>query len=734
MSRLGRQQLPVSLLQTSWDEFLLFRNLSTEEVNDCISRMKVRTFKPGEQILKQGSIGTTVHFIDVGKVKVVHDGLALSELRTGNMFGEISFVGMCKKIMKRSHGSTTIERTCSIEAVEITRTLEISVQDFLSSLNFDNSGDDAILRALECCEELIAVRSKNIQHAFEDKEESAPGLHEPLDSPGTTMDEPSGPMLEARKQQSLEYSAMDRAMAARRALRAARDEGKEEKSSEVVRRMTILAAMSLFCRQQKSSSAGSAPTAVRFSEKYRMGKRIGDGAFSTVKECVSRRDGKKYAVKILSEKNSLYKHEIKALRNASHPNCVTMIDVFEEDRTYLVLELLSGGTVLDRIVESEFFSENDAILVTRSILKALEYLHSQGIVHRDIKPENLLYVSNDPSSPFYHTVKVSDFGFSKHDCQVLKTACGTPEYMAPEVLETRASGYDEKVDVWSLGIVVYVMLSGFFPFLSSSRPALFKKIAAGEFSFPSPYWDCVSDKAKDFISKTLKVKPEERTSAAAALQHPWMTEGVSLCETKLHGLHRAFMLIRKLPLFDSVDPSCLQEVIKSLKTVRVEQGQFVIRCGDVGDSMYFVNSGSVKIMLNGEEIDRLSTGDFFGEVALMLSEKRIADVISLGSSREVKVKKTLSFPEPKPQLIVEHISVKGARSSSTDCSACWDESRAKKEQDDEEGRPVELFQLMRTDFESIMSKFPMLRTRLASIGRARVRRKDNFVLNNSNDE
>eukprot|EP00960_Hanusia_phi_P044595 756730-Hanusia_phi.AAC.2 len=267
------------------------------------------------------------HFIDVGKVKVVHDGLALSELRTGNMFGEISFVGMCKKIMKRSHGSTTIERTCSIEAVEITRTLEISVQDFLSSLNFDNSGDDAILRsaaclpccsellsfccrALECCEELIAVRSKNIQHAFEDKEESAPGLHEPLDSPGTTMDEPSGPMLEARKQQSLEYSAMDRAMAARRALRAARDEGKEEKSSEVVRRMTILAAMSLFCRQQKSSSAGSAPTAVRFSEKYRMGKRIGDGAFSTVKECVSRRDGKKYAVKILSEKNSLYKHEV----------------------------------------------------------------------------------------------------------------------------------------------------------------------------------------------------------------------------------------------------------------------------------------------------------------------------------------------------------------------------------------------------------------------------------------
>ncbi|EKX51577.1 hypothetical protein GUITHDRAFT_65968 [Guillardia theta CCMP2712] len=298
--------------------------------------------------------------------------------------------------------------------------------------------------------------------------------------------------------------------------------------------------MSLYSRQETYSRPSADTRSVKFSERYVMGKRIGDGAFSTVKECISRQDGKKYAVKILAEKNSLYHHEVRSPRtraaaNASHPNCVTMVDVFEEERTYLVLELLSGGSVLDRIVESEFFSEKDAILVTGSILKALEYLHSQGIVHRDIKPENLLYVSNDPSSPFYHTVKVSDFGFSKHDCQVLKTACGTPEYMAPEVLETTSSGYDEKVDMWSLGIVVYVMLSGFFPFLSSSRPALFKKIAAGDFTFPSPYWDCVSDKAKDFISQALRVKSEERISASAALQHQWMTEGVSQCETKLHG-------------------------------------------------------------------------------------------------------------------------------------------------------------------------------------------------------
>ena len=260
----------------------------------------------------------------------------------------------------------------------------------------------------------------------------------------------------------------------------------------------------------------------------------------------------------------------------------------------------------------------------------------------------------------------------------MKTTCGTPGYVAPEVLDPYlpfTNGYGSEVDLWSLGVVLYIMLCGFPPFYDDSTAVLFKQIRKGEYAFPSPYWDGVSDEAKDLVSKVLVVDPAKRYSAQQCLDHPWITNAGEASAKKLHSGHRAFLLIRKLPIFDNIDPACLQQVTAMLKVVKVEEGKHVIQAGEVGDCMYFINSGTVQVFVNGNEVDRLTTGDFFGEVALTVSKQRTADVKSLGSTSSSKSSKS-----------------------------------------------VELFQLMRSDFEDVMERFPILKTRLAQIGQARVKR------------
>ena len=268
-----------------------------------------------------------------------------------------------------------------------------------------------------------------------------------------------------------------------------------------------------------------------------------------------------------------------------------------------------------------------------------------------------------------------------HQKKQMKTTCGTPGYVAPEVLDPYlpfTNGYGPEVDLWSLGVVLYIMLCGFPPFYDDSTAVLFKQIRKGQYSFPSPYWDGVSDEAKDLVSKMLIVDPIKRFTAQQSLDHPWIANRGDMSSKQLHSGHRAFLLIRKLPIFNNIDPACLQQVTAMLKLVKVEQGQFVIQAGEVGDCMYFINSGTVQVFVDGNEVDRLTTGDFFGEVALTVSKQRTADVKSLGNARS--------------------------------------HSKTKSE------AQVELFQLNRSDFEGVMERFPILQTRLAQIGQARVKR------------
>jgi len=419
---------------------------------------------------------------------------------------------------------------------------------------------------------------------------------------------------------------------------------------------------------------------------YDIGKTIGKGSFAVVKEGIHKDSGSRVAIKIVDKKDAVFdaeslELEIATMKKVTHPNCVHLHEVFDEpNKTYLILDLITGGTVMDRIIAIDHFSEKDAAAVTADVLNAVNYLHGIGITHRDLKPENLLYASNDPKSPDYNTIKVADFGLAKFvtESSMMKTTCGTPGYVAPEVLDPYlpfTNGYGPEVDLWSMGVVLYIMLCGFPPFYADSTAVLFKQIRKGDYTFPHPYWDEVSDAAKDLVSKVLVVDPTKRYSAQQCLDHAWIRNAGDATAKKLHASHRAFLLIRKLSIFDNIDPACLQDITQKLKVVKFDAGKFVIQAGEVGECMYFVNSGTVQVIVNKAEVDRLSTGDFFGEIALTVSKQRTADVKSLGNV--------------------------GANGQS---------------------EPTELFQLLRTDFEASMVQYPILQTRLAQIGQARVKR------------
>jgi len=185
------------------------------------------------------------------------------------------------------------------------------------------------------------------------------------------------------------------------------------------------------------------------------------------------------------------------------------------------MELVTGGELFDRIVEKGSYSEEDAKELVRKIVSAVEYLHSKGIAHRDLKPENLLVKSLENDTE----VKIADFGLSKIIDQekMMQTACGTPGYVAPEVLQ--AEGYGEEVDMWSIGVITYILLCGFPPFYSESVPEVFEQIMKAEYDYPAEYWDDISDDAKDFINHLLVVDVKKRLTAKKALEHAWLKTG-----------------------------------------------------------------------------------------------------------------------------------------------------------------------------------------------------------------
>ncbi|XP_054711276.1 ribosomal protein S6 kinase alpha-5-like [Uloborus diversus] len=259
---------------------------------------------------------------------------------------------------------------------------------------------------------------------------------------------------------------------------------------------------------------------------------LGDGSFSVCRKCISKKTGVEYAVKIVSRRLDSTR-EIQLLKVCQgHPNIVNLHEVYHDElHTYIVLELLKGGELLERIRKKDRFTEKEAVRIFRHLVSAVNFMHSHGVVHRDLKPENLLFVDSAENS----VVKIVDFGFARlmpTENQKMNSPCFTLQYAAPEVLKQQLvlsganSGYSEACDLWSLGVIMYTMLSGKTPFQTYSREAsvatIMQRIREGEFSFTGPQWDIVSSEAKEVIRGLLTVDPLQRLTMQQLRLHPWV--------------------------------------------------------------------------------------------------------------------------------------------------------------------------------------------------------------------
>ncbi|XP_044057376.1 serine/threonine-protein kinase DCLK1-like isoform X2 [Siniperca chuatsi] len=272
------------------------------------------------------------------------------------------------------------------------------------------------------------------------------------------------------------------------------------------------------------------------TERYKVGRTLGDGNFAVVRECVERCTGREYALKIISKdkcrgKEHMIQSEVSILRRVKHPNIVLLIEEMDtHSELYLVMELVKGGDLFDAITSSNKYTERDASSMLFNLASAIKYLHSINIVHRDIKPENLLVYEHHDGSK---SLKLGDFGLATVVNGPLYTVCGTPTYVAPEIVAEM--GYGLKVDIWAAGVIMYILLCGFPPFRGGEdQEALFEQILRGLLDFPSPYWDNVSDTAKALITGMLQVEVDQRYTAVQVLDHPWVNDdGVSENEHQL---------------------------------------------------------------------------------------------------------------------------------------------------------------------------------------------------------
>lgn len=254
-------------------------------------------------------------------------------------------------------------------------------------------------------------------------------------------------------------------------------------------------------------------------------KKLGEGAYSIVKEAQSRKTGGSFAVKIVTRANlevedeEALLDEIDILQSLNHINIIKLYDVYcEEFYYYLVTERMRGGELFDRIVEKESYNEKEAKNVCKILFGAIEYCHSQKIAHRDLKPENLLLVNDRDDTQ----IKIADFGFAKRvkGRYYLSTQCGTPGYVAPEILE--GIRYGIQVDMWSLGVIIYILLGGYPPFAEDRKKDLYRKVRNAEYEFHPKYWRHISKDVKDLIRHLLIANPDKRFTAKDALQHRWI--------------------------------------------------------------------------------------------------------------------------------------------------------------------------------------------------------------------
>lgn len=269
---------------------------------------------------------------------------------------------------------------------------------------------------------------------------------------------------------------------------------------------------------------------------YEVGEVVGAGAYAEVCRAKKRSTGRGVVVKRITKRSPddvvAVQREINVMRRLDHPNCARLYEIFEDARLhYLVIELCEGGEMLDAVVDHQHFTESSAALLIRQICNATAYMHGRGVLHRDLKLANCL-LSKKTTVPLEdNVVKIVDFGFScllEPSGALRKTRVGTPAFIAPEVL---AGSYERPADMWSIGVIAYVLLGGEPPFAGSTDEEVLAKVRTGKFTFNDEFED-VSGQAKEFIHGCLEISPDRRLTATKALDHAWLGGAAPWCSSE----------------------------------------------------------------------------------------------------------------------------------------------------------------------------------------------------------
>ncbi|XP_062189353.1 calcium-dependent protein kinase 17 isoform X2 [Phragmites australis] len=270
----------------------------------------------------------------------------------------------------------------------------------------------------------------------------------------------------------------------------------------------------------------------RLKDHYALGKKLGQGQFGTTYQCVEKATGKEFACKSIAKRKLVSDEDVEDVRReiqimhhlAGHPNVVSIVGAYEDAvAVHLVMELCAGGELFDRIIQRGHYSEKAAAQLARVIIGVVEACHSLGVMHRDLKPENFLFVNHKEDAP----LKAIDFGLSIFfkPGETFSDVVGSPYYVAPEVL---MKYYGCEVDVWSTGVIIFILLSGVPPFWDESEQGIFKQVLKGDLDFSSEPWPSISGSAKDLVRKMLIRDPRKRLTAHEALCHPWVcVDGVA---------------------------------------------------------------------------------------------------------------------------------------------------------------------------------------------------------------
>ncbi|XP_020917922.1 serine/threonine-protein kinase 33 isoform X2 [Sus scrofa] len=269
-------------------------------------------------------------------------------------------------------------------------------------------------------------------------------------------------------------------------------------------------------------------------EVYTFGRILGQGSFGMVIEAINKETETRWAIKKVNKEKAgssavkLLEREVSILKSVKHEHIIQLEQVFETPKKmYLVMELCEDGELKDVLARKGHFSENETRWIIQSLAAATAYLHSKDIVHRDLKLENVMVKSSfvDANNEMNVNIKVTDFGLAVRKQgrseAMLQTTCGTPIYMAPEVIS--AHDYSQQCDIWSIGVIMYLLLCGEPPFVASSEEKLFELIRKGELRFEAAVWDSVSDAAKSVLKQLMKVDPAHRITAKELLDNEWLT-------------------------------------------------------------------------------------------------------------------------------------------------------------------------------------------------------------------